>query len=114
MLQLGEAYRYLVRVDSDPVEHYVDKFRVNIGLDLKMAIKFAAREFLRTEEGRAYLKSTGGAFNFGDAIEQIPNDITIKHGYVLKYHVEWETISVDQNEDLVPDDVRKWYELEVD
>lgn len=98
----------LVREDQDPHECYVDTIDVYMDVDIEEAIKAAASEYLHTEEGRAYLFDTNGGFNYGDAVSAIPDEITRKHGYIVRLANESPiTVTVDQNEHLVPADIER-------
>lgn len=71
------------------------------------AMRAAVAEFLTTEDGEASIEDTMGDFNWGDAMEYVPDDIWSKHGLRMKYANEPYLISgsvlevtVDQDERL--------------
>ena len=50
-------------------------------VDLEEAIRAAVRQFVETEEGKAYLEEIyGDIFNWGDACIEIPDEILKEHG----------------------------------
>ena len=71
------------------------------------AMRAAVAEFLTTEDGEESIEDTMGDFNWGDAMEYVPDDIWSKHGLRIKYANEPYLISgsvlevtVDQDERL--------------
>jgi len=103
-------YKHITFVTEDygPTESHIYTMEVLDTMtepDVLKAIKDASSEFLHTKEGRKYLKSTNGCFNYGDALTEIPDWITKKHGFIVHEMNEQETITVDHNTDLVPYDL---------
>lgn len=47
---------------------------------LRARFEAAAREFLRTPEGRHYLAEIHGDFNWGDTLTEIPNELLRRFG----------------------------------
>lgn len=68
-------------------------------LDFKACIRAAAVEFLQTPEGQRILAHNCGAFNWGDAIEELPEDLCLKHGFRISEMVSADEL-VDINEQL--------------
>lgn len=65
--------------------------------DAKTHVRAAAIYFLKTEEGKGVLKRTCGNFNWGDAVQEIPGWVYLKHGFLMNYvHAADEV--VDNNE----------------
>ncbi len=54
----------------------------DVGVDPVEAIKAAAREYVRTENGQEYLEFNvgGDCFNWGDAVKAIPLGTLMRHG----------------------------------
>jgi hypothetical protein len=96
----------LERIDHDPEQSYFTQIRMKADIDIVQAIKDAASEFLHTPEGIRYCKGENWHFNFGDAISRIPEEITLKHGYVVG-KTEFGDVQVEQNECLIPDDLEE-------
>ena len=74
----------------------------------EQSMRVAVSEFLETADGEEAEQETAGDFNWGDAIEYVPDDIWRKHGIQMKYAhkpylVEGSVleITVDQDERLV-------------
>lgn len=74
-------------------------------IDLIMAIREATAEFVQTEEGMKYVAMTGGFSTIFEVIDQIPDRISLKHGWAY-----WETVdpgsvvTVDMDISMLPDD----------
>ena len=72
------------------------------------AIKAAAREFVRTPDGREYLQTNvgGDRFNWGDAVVAIPPEILARHGVqtVIVEDVGLHVVVVDHDEGIVEPD----------
>lgn len=73
----------------------------------EQAMRTAVAEFLASEDGEEAEEETSGDFNWGDAIEYVPDDIWSKHGIHMKYaHQPYLVagsvveITVDQDERL--------------
>lgn len=71
------------------------------------AMRTAVAEFLASADGEESIEETMGDFNWGDAIEYVPDDIWSKHGVRMKYaHQPYLVtgsvleITVDQDERL--------------
>ena len=73
-------------------------------IDLIMAIREATAEFVQTEEGMKYVAMTGGFSTIFEVIDQIPDRISLKHGWAY-----WKTVSddsvvtVDMDLSMLPD-----------
>lgn len=52
-------------------------------VDTKGLIKDATREFLQTQEGQIVLGHNCGAFNWGDAVEELPSWLCLRHGFLI-------------------------------
>lgn len=95
----------LVRQRPSEKESYVDTFEVlKEGIDVKQALRNACEEFLRTKEGRQAIEDTNWDFNWGDFVQETPNEILEKHGLRHISHAT-ETVTVDQDEVLIPSDL---------
>lgn len=70
--------------------------------ELYPAVKAATKEFLSTEEGQKLLNQTCGAFNWGDFAESIPENLCLRHGFLLKDYQKIDRI-VALNEQLNED-----------
>lgn len=66
----NEALMLTVETDNDDV-------------DPVAALRDAAKEFVKTPEGKAYLLETSGDYNWGDIASSIPDEITEKHGVLI-------------------------------
>lgn len=85
-----------------------DYFLVDRSVEIpEQAMRAAVAEFLASADGEESIEETMGDFNWGDAIEYVPDDIWSKHGIRIKYAhqpylVEGSVleISVDQDEQL--------------
>jgi hypothetical protein len=99
----------VITEDQDPRESYPYKLEVKTYLnsDEKIidAIEAAAHEYLHTKDGRTYLEQACNCFNYGDAFTVIPDRICWKHGWKVLGVPEHDTITVDHNTRLVPDDL---------
>jgi len=49
-------------------------------IDVVSALRDAARDFSKTEKGQGTLEETHGAFNWGDLVEYLPEDVCVRHG----------------------------------
>lgn len=49
-------------------------------LDVIVALREAAGEFLWTEDGKKVLEETNGRFNWGDLVEYLPAEVCERHG----------------------------------
>lgn len=90
----------LIRERASEQEIYVDTFHVNDSVkDPEKALRDAVKEFLNTGEGIRSVSYTSNDFNWGDAINDVPDRIWAKHG--LKFcSVNAVNIKVDQDEIL--------------
>lgn len=85
-------------------EYYVDTFEVDDSiLYVEAALRDAVNEFLGTEEGIEAVKETMGGFNWGDAINMVPDEIWNKHG-IYRANSGIEDIVVNQDEKLCTGD----------
>lgn len=95
--------RTVAAVEQDGLESYVVmmKFEVpGVGFDLEGAVKKACAEFVQTEEGQKALEWTGGNFNWGDFVNEVPNGVCEKYGFRLVEAVAAEKV-VDLNEQML-------------
>ena len=75
------------------------------GVDPIAALKQAARDFLDTPEGKAYVERTNAAdYNWGDLVSSVPDEITEKHGVRIT-STSFTHYVVDHDERLVNDAV---------
>lgn len=67
--------------------------------DVVTAIQDATLEYLETDEGKAVLQANKGHFNYGDFLENVPDELCVKHGFHLMDVFETDLI-VDHNKNL--------------
>ena len=70
-------------------------------MDCMQAIRDAAEEFLSTDDGKKCLEENG-AFNYGDFVNEVPEEICRRHGFAIDVGDPISEI-VDHNESLIPD-----------
>ena len=94
----------LIRERKWENEFYVDTFEVDDSiLYVEDALREAVKEFLGTDQGIEAVKETMGDFNWGDAINMVPDEIWNKHGiYPVSSGIE--DIVVNQDETLCTGD----------
>ena len=79
---------------------YIDLFDVEDSVDNpEQALRDTVRYFFRTAQGKAAIKQTCEAFNWGDALQLIPDCYFEKHG-LHPVHEDPLEIWVDQDEEL--------------
>jgi hypothetical protein len=85
-------------------EWYLDTFEVEDSiLNVEASLREAVKEFLGTEEGIEAVKQTMADFNWGDAIQMVPDEIWNKHG-IYRANSVVEDIVVNQDETLCTGD----------
>lgn len=47
------------------------------------AIRAAAKEFAKTDAGKAAIELEGGRFNYGDLVDKVPQYMCKKHGFAI-------------------------------
>lgn len=72
----------------------------DLHFDANARVRAAAAYFLKTEEGKEVLNRTCGNFNWGDAVQEIPGWVCLKHGFLINNVYEADEI-VDINESLI-------------
>jgi hypothetical protein len=94
----------LVRRDHDPEEDYITLLEHAPGLDVEAALRAAVADYATTEPDdlRAVLQRTNCAFNWGDALAEIPAAIFARHGLRVQED-RLPVVTVEQNEQLLPD-----------
>ena len=100
MAEDGERYSdSILAIEGETATAITFTFIAVKPTELYDAVKAAAREYLATDEGKALLKQTCGAFNWGDFVESIPESLCLRHGFLLKDDKKVDRI-VDLNEQL--------------
>lgn len=66
--------------------------------DVLGAIKAAAQDFVNTPDGMAYAESINWDFNWGDALQEIPDEILSSHGITALGHQDHDVITVNNYE----------------
>ena len=69
----------------------------DLHFDANARVRAAAAYFLKTEEGKEVLNRTCGNFNWGDAVQEIPGWVCLKHGFLINNVYEADEI-VDIND----------------
>ncbi len=62
----------------------------DLHFDANARVRAAAAYFLKTEEGKEVLNRTCGNFNWGDAVQEIPGWVCLKHGFLINNVYEAE------------------------
>ena len=92
----------LIRERRSENKRYEDTFSVPYCMeDVEGMLRYVVGEYLKTPEGRQTIRSTGGDFNWGDVINEIPEEFL--EAYEIRYDATSEVITVDQDEVLFPD-----------
>ena len=81
-------------------------FEVDRGVDIIQAVKEASKEYIRTDEGRAFYRYTCNRFNWGDFWNNVPNEICEKYGF-KKIDSGVSNFQVNLNEQLVDDEMEE-------
>lgn len=94
----------LIRRDHDPEEDYVTLLEHAPGLDVEAALRAAVADYAASEPDDLHevLQQTNFAFNWGDALAEIPAAIFARHGLLVRDE-RLPVITVEQNEQLFPD-----------
>lgn len=66
------------------------------------AIRSASTDFARTEDGRRVVERNGGDFNYGDFVDEVPEETCLAHGFVVLDTFVTDLV-VDHDERLVQD-----------
>ena len=104
-----KTHRQIVTaIGHDGNETYVLSmvFEMNQGVDIIQAVKEASKEYIRTDEGRAFYRYTCNCFNWGDFWNNVPNEICEKYGF-KKIDSGVSNFQVNLNEQLVDDEMEE-------
>ena len=74
-------------------------FEAAVEVDLKAAVKAAVQEFIQTEAGQKVYQQNCEAFNWGDLVNELPEELCVKHGFYISQSLTADEI-VDLNEQL--------------
>ena len=70
-------------------------------VDVEGLFRAAIEDYLKTDEGRESVLYTDGTFSWGDAMNEIPDEILEK--YEIRYDETSEVLIVNQDEILFPE-----------
>ena len=68
------------------------------------AIRKAANDWVRTEEGTEYNEEINGDFNWGDALTEVPNEFFGRHGVAVEHLLDGRIIVLNHDELLIEED----------
>lgn len=71
------------------------------GIDPVQALRDAAKEFLATPRGQKALQKTGGCFNWGDLVDELPDTAIKRHGLSVVDTFQTDLV-VQHGESLLP------------
>lgn len=94
-------YVTLIRERSWENESWINHFIVSSD-NPEQKLRDAVKEYLQTDDGKKMIEATSYDFNWGDAINYVPDEIWEKHGVKPVYESQAVTITVDQDEVLIP------------
>ena len=72
-------------------------------------IKTAAKEWLLSKEGKAYIieeELANGSFDYANAMMEVPHDILAKHGITMTISV-YEIVELFADDNLMPDELKE-------